>query len=67
MWVQGFKKSLLSCKYTNPEKSALESSSALNQINDHYDNGNYEQEMDQTAADVGEGDSRCVNQHTRES
>jgi hypothetical protein len=29
-------------------------SSALNQVNDHYDKGNYEQEMDQTAADVDE-------------
>jgi hypothetical protein len=30
----------------------LETSPALDQINDHYDNGNYEQEMDQTTADV---------------
>jgi hypothetical protein len=27
----------------------------LNQVNDHHDNGNYEQEIDQTAADVDEG------------
>jgi hypothetical protein len=37
----------------SPQRSArLKPSSALNQVNDHYDKGNYEQEMDQTAADV---------------
>jgi len=33
----------------------LGTSSGLNQVNDHHDNGNYEQEIDQTAADVDEG------------
>jgi hypothetical protein len=33
----------------------LGTSSAFNQVNDHHDNGNYEQEIDQTAADVDEG------------
>jgi hypothetical protein len=33
----------------------LRPSSALNQVNDHHDNGNYEQKIDQTAADVDEG------------
>jgi len=33
----------------------LRPSSALNQVNDHHDNGNYEQKIDQTAADVDKG------------
>src|SRR4029077_16152376 len=33
-------------------KSALESSSALNKVNDQDDDGNYEQEVDQAAANV---------------
>jgi len=32
----------------------LESSSALNQIDDEHDNSNYEQEVDQAAANVAE-------------
>jgi protoheme ferro-lyase len=32
----------------------LEPSSALNQVNDQDDDGNYEQEMDQTAANVAD-------------
>ena len=31
-----------------------ESSSALEQVNDHDDDGNHDQEMDETAADVAE-------------
>jgi hypothetical protein len=34
------------------ESSRLESSSALNEVKDQDDDGNYEQEMDQAAADV---------------
>jgi hypothetical protein len=33
----------------------LRPSSALNQVNNYHDNGNYEQKIDQTAADVDEG------------
>ena len=35
-------------------ESGLQSSSALNQINNQDDDGNYEQEMDQTAANVAD-------------
>jgi hypothetical protein len=35
-------------------KSGLEPSSALNQVNNQDDDRNYEQEMDQTAANVAE-------------
>ena len=37
------------------QSGRLEPSSALNQVNDHHDNSDYEQEIDQTAADVDEG------------
>jgi hypothetical protein len=37
-----------------PAQILLEASSALNQINDQNDDGNYEQEMDQTAANVAD-------------
>jgi hypothetical protein len=47
-----------SCKVTDQQhdskKKCLQSSPALNQVNDHHDKGNYEQEMDQTAADMDE-------------
>jgi hypothetical protein len=36
------------------ESSRLESSSALNQVNNQDDDRNYEQEMDQTAANVAD-------------
>jgi hypothetical protein len=36
------------------KSGGLESSSALNEINDQDDDGNHEQEMDQTAANVAE-------------
>jgi hypothetical protein len=36
------------------DSSALKSSSALNQVNDQEDDGNYQQEVDQTAANVAE-------------
>jgi hypothetical protein len=36
------------------QKRGLESSSALNEVNDQYDDSNYEQEMDQTAANVAD-------------
>jgi hypothetical protein len=44
------------CHYSKflTRRAPLGPSSALNQINDHHDNGNYEQEIDQTAADVDE-------------
>jgi hypothetical protein len=43
-------------------ESGLQSSSALNQINNQYDDGNYEQEMDQTAANA---DSNNMTATTR--
>ncbi len=40
---------------TNRTKSGrLESSSALNEVNDQDDDGNYEQEVDQAAANVAD-------------
>jgi hypothetical protein len=36
------------------DSSRLEPSSALNEVNDQDDGGNYEQEMDQTAANVAD-------------
>jgi hypothetical protein len=38
--------------HTSRRKSGLEPSSALNQVNNQDDDRNYEQEMDQTAANV---------------
>ena len=38
--------------HTPRRKSGLEPSSALNQVNNQDDDRNYEQEMDQTAANV---------------
>jgi hypothetical protein len=36
------------------EKRGLETSSALNQVNNQDDDGNYEQEVDQAAANVAD-------------
>ena len=37
-----------------PGRTLLQASSALNQVNDEDNYGNYEQEMDQTAANVAD-------------
>jgi hypothetical protein len=42
-------------------KFGLEPSSSLNEINDQYDDGNYEQEMDQTAANVADETKKPEN------
>jgi len=42
-------------------KVGLEPSSSLNEINDQYDDGNYEQEMDQAAAKVADETKKPEN------
>ena len=42
-------------------KFSLEPSSSLNEINDQYDDGNDEQEMDQTAANVADETKKPQN------
>jgi hypothetical protein len=43
------------------EKRGLETSSALNQVNNQDDDSNYEQEMDQAAANVADETKKPEN------
>jgi len=43
------------CSYSvGCDVAGLRPSSALNQVNNYHDNGNYEQEIDQTAANMAD-------------
>jgi hypothetical protein len=50
--VAAFKSLCTSANAQIERKGDLEPSSALKEINDQYDHGNYEQEMDQATANV---------------
>ena len=52
--VAAFKNLCASANTRIEEKAGLETSSALNQVNDQDDDGNYEQEMNQAAANVAD-------------
>jgi hypothetical protein len=58
--LQRSKVSALLLTHRSKEKG-LEPSSALNEINDQHDHGNYEQEMDQAAANVADETKKPEN------
>jgi hypothetical protein len=52
--VEAFKNLCASANARIEKKRGLETSSALNQVNNQDDDGNYEQEMNQAAANVAD-------------
>jgi hypothetical protein len=53
-WAQVSETTTTTTTTEGERKSGLEASSALDEVNDQDDDGNYEQEVDQTAANMAD-------------